>query len=152
MATVLVTDEQHDHPVEARRWVALATSVLQAEGVPEHAELSMAFVDEETMADLNRRYAGEDGATDVLAFPIDDIVPGETAPAMLGDLVICPAVARRNAAPSARAYDDELALLVVHGILHLVGMDHAEAGEAADMHRRERELLGPSHTANAARH
>ncbi len=145
MATVLVTDEQRDHPVDARRWVALAATVLEAEGVPEHAELSMAFVDEETMAGLNRRYAGEDGPTDVLAFPIDDVVPDHTATAMLGDLVICPVVARRNAAHHAGTYDDELAQLVVHGILHLVGMDHAEAGEATDMQRRERALLDRFH-------
>ena len=152
MATVLVTDQQHDHPVDARRWVALAEGVLRAEGVPEHAELSMAFVDEETMAGLNRRYAGEDGPTDVLAFPLAHVVPGDSTPAMLGDLVICPAVAWRNVAHGAGAYVDELALLVVHGILHLVGMDHAEAEEATDMQRRERELLGQSHTATAARH
>ena len=67
---------------------------------------------------------------------------------MLGDVVLCPAVARRNAAAASRSgtYDDELALLVVHGILHLLGMDHADDREAAVMERRERELLDRFHT------
>ena len=61
---------------------------------------------------------------------------------MLGDVVLCPAMARRNATATSRPYDDELALLVVHGILHLLGMDHAEPEEANAMQHRERELLG----------
>jgi probable rRNA maturation factor len=61
---------------------------------------------------------------------------------MLGDVVLCPAVARRNAEGASRSYDDEMALLVVHGILHLLGMDHAEPDDASAMQRRERELLG----------
>ena len=64
---------------------------------------------------------------------------------MLGDVVLCPAVARRNAEGAARSYEDEMALLVVHGILHLLGMDHADAAEATAMQRRERELLGRFH-------
>ena len=64
---------------------------------------------------------------------------------MLGDVVLCPAVARRNAAETAHPYEDELALLIVHGILHLLGMDHAEAQEASAMQRRERELLTRFH-------
>ncbi|MBV9411003.1 MAG: rRNA maturation RNase YbeY, partial [Acidimicrobiia bacterium] len=66
-------------------------------------------------------------------------------PMMLGDVVLCPAVARRNAESASRTYEDEMALLVVHGILHLLGMDHADADEATAMQRRERELLGRFH-------
>jgi probable rRNA maturation factor len=162
---VFAADEQDEAPVDAARWVRLAERVLEAEGVRGDAELSMLFVDEVSMADLNKRFRGEDGATDVLAFPIDeDLIesgrspdsggsgPGVTPPEpselplILGDVVLCPLVAQRNAPEHTGTYDDELALLVVHGILHLLGMDHVDAGEAAAMQRRERELLERFHT------
>jgi probable rRNA maturation factor len=163
---VFAADEQATEPVDTGRWVHLARSVLHAEGLKGDVELSMLFVDEHAIADLNERFLGDDGPTDVLAFPMDEHPveggrspdsggtgpgvspePGEL-PTMLGDVVLCPAVARRNAETSRRAYDDEMALLVVHGILHLLGMDHAEPEEATAMQRRERELLGQFHTAS----
>jgi probable rRNA maturation factor len=147
MARVLVTDEQEDQPVDTQRWVSLAASVLDAEGVTDAGELSMAFVDQEAMAELNRRFAGEEGPTDVLAFPMDEVDRDDGTPAMLGDVVICPAVAERNAPANAGTYEDELALLVVHGILHLMGMDHEDPIEAQVMQRRERELLDRFHVA-----
>ncbi len=152
MVTVLATDAQEDHPVDTHRWVRLAGSVLDHEGVPEQAELSLAFVDGQAMSDLNRRYAGQDEPTDVLAFPMDDqsLEGPPSGVVLIGDVVICPAVAARNARSHARTYDDELALLVVHGVLHLLGMDHARAGEARDMQRRERELLSRFHVAAPA--
>ncbi|MBA2751657.1 MAG: rRNA maturation RNase YbeY [Actinobacteria bacterium] len=146
MASVLVTDEQDGRPVDTQRWVSLAGSVLDAEGVSDGGELSMAFVGEAAMAELNQRFAGEEGPTDVLAFPMDDVDPGGGMPTMLGDVVICPAVAERNAPGHAGTYEDELALLVVHGILHLMGMDHEDPLEAPLMQRRERELLDRFHT------
>ena len=161
---VFAADEQDEAPVDAARWVRLAERVLEAEGIRGDTELSMLFVDEVSMADLNKRFRGEDGATDVLAFPIDeDLIesgrspdsggpgPGVTPPEpselplILGDVVVCPLVAQRNAPAHAGTYDDELALLVVHGILHLLGMDHVDDGEAAVMERRERELLSQFH-------
>ena len=117
------------------------------------------FVDEGSIAELNSRFLGKDGPTDVLAFPIDEepiesgrspdsggTGPGmpsepEDMPVLLGDIVICPAVAYRNAPEHAGTYDDELALLVVHGLLHLMGMDHQEDEEAEEMEAKERELL-----------
>ena len=121
------------------------------------------------MADLTKRFMGKDGATDVLAFPIDEEpVPGgrspdsggqgpnrldeepREVPSLLGDVVICPAVATRNATEHAATYEDELALLLVHGILHLMGMDHVDDEEAATMERRERELLDRFHRGPAA--
>lgn len=151
MVSVLVTDEQSDQPVDTQRWLSLARSVLEAEaeGMGGTGELSMAFVEEEAMAELNRRFAGEEGPTDVLAFPIDGADPGDGTPAMLGDLVICPAVALRNSAQHVGTYEDEVALLVVHGILHLMGMDHEDPLEAPLMQRRERELLDRFHPAPA---
>lgn len=157
---VFVADEQSDHPVDSLRWVKLAEAVLAAEGVRGDAELSLLFVDEQAMADLHKRFLDKEGSTDVLAFPIDDdptesgrspdsggtgpgYAPGEPAevPLLVGDVVICPAVADRNALENAGTYDDEVALLVVHGILHLMGMDHLEEEEATVMEQREQELL-----------
>lgn len=165
---VFAADEQTAHAVDTLRWVRLARRVLEAEGVKGEAELSMLFVDEQAMSDLNKRFAGKDGPTDVLAFPIDEdpteggrspdsggsgpgwvpVEPSEL-PTLLGDVVICPAVARRNAPGGDDAFADEIALLVVHGILHLLGMDHMDDAEAQAMERRERELLERFHRAPA---
>ncbi len=162
MATVLVTDDQDDQPVDSGRWAELARRVLEAEGVDESSELSMLFTGEHAMAELNARFSGGEGPTDVLAFPLDEPVmssavasahgpdrPGSGrpggAPPLLGDLVICPAVARRNATPGTGSYEDEVALLVVHGILHLLGMDHEDPADARAMQERERELLERFH-------
>ncbi len=157
---VFAADEQSAQPVDALRLVHLAKSVLAAQGVKADSELSMLFVDEDAMAELNKRFIGKDGPTDVLAFPIDDedvveggrspdsLGPGPGAdpdmsdpPNLLGDVVVCPAVAARNAPAHAGTYDDEMALLVVHGILHILGMDHIDNEEAEAMEQRERELL-----------
>jgi probable rRNA maturation factor len=160
---VFAADEQSDQPVDTLRWVKLAEAVLADEGVRGDAELSILFVDEASIADLNQRFLGRDGPTDVLAFPIDEepaesgrspdsggTGPGFTGetdevPTLLGDVVVCPAVAARNAPVHAGTYEDELALLVVHGVLHLLGMDHLDDEEAEEMEARERELLGRHH-------
>src|SRR5436305_11575448 len=145
-------------------WGGLAEAVLEAEGVRGDAELSMLFVHEEAISDLNKRFYGKTGPTDVLAFPIDEepveggrspdsggtgpgYLPAEPTdlPVLLGDVVICPAVAQRNAPEHAGTYEDELALLVVHGILHLLGMDHMDDTEAEDMEKRELDLLARFH-------
>jgi probable rRNA maturation factor len=157
---VFAADEQESEPVDTDRLVQLARSVLDAEGLKGDVELSMLFVDEHAIADLNERFRGEDGPTDVLAFPMEEhpveggrspdsggTGPGAGSeppemPTMLGDVVLCPSVARRNADGRAGRYEDELDLLVVHGILHLLGMDHAEPEQEAAMQQRERELLG----------
>jgi probable rRNA maturation factor len=150
-----VIDEQ-SMPIDADRWVALATAVLRDEGVASPAELSLWFVGEDEIAVLNEEHMGESGPTDVLSFPLDasDEEPlAEGMPVLLGDVFICPAVAARNAPqhPGTHAsvhhgtVDDELALLVVHGVLHILGYDHAEPGEEAAMQARERSLLTSHH-------
>lgn len=163
---VFVGDEQADEPVDAPRWQRLAEDVLAHEGVRGEAELSILFVDEATIAELNKRFMGVDGPTDVLAFPLEDelVEPGRypdsstsgpvdprargeagDPPLLLGDVVVCPSVARRNAPEHAGTYDDELALLVVHGVLHVLGHDHADPEEEAAMQAKERELLERFH-------
>lgn len=132
-----------DEPVDVERWRRLAASVLEGERVTGPAELSVSFVDVAVMAELNAVHMGGSGPTDVLSFPLDaepDPTAGTGAPRLLGDVVICPSVARANAVPPG-GYDAELALLVVHGVLHVLGMDHAEADEAAAMVARERHHL-----------
>jgi probable rRNA maturation factor len=142
---VTVDDDQEDRPIDPDRWAALARGVLQTEGVTGEAELSLRFVDEVAIALLNETYLGHEGPTDVLSFPIEDDalarVGTSEVPLLLGDVVICPEVAYRNAPEHAGTYDDELALLVVHGILHLLGMDHEIDTEAELMEARERALL-----------
>jgi probable rRNA maturation factor len=158
MRTVFGADEQTDVELDVLRWVRLARMVLDEERVPEEAEMSVIFVDEQAMSDLNERFLGESGPTDVLAFPMDDDVapggrqpdqggrgPGSPAevsapPTVIGDVVVCPQVALRQAGEK-RSVDDEVALLVVHGVLHLLNYDHAEDQESEAMRKRERELL-----------
>jgi len=162
-ATVFGVDEQREIAVDVSRWVRLARLVLGDERVDARygtdVEMSLMFVDEQTIAELNERFLAGDGPTDVLAFPLDEEMPpggrqpdqggrGPGAPAdpgepptLLGDVVVCPAVAGRQAAERGIGLDDELALLVVHGVLHLLDYDHADPDDAAVMRRREQELL-----------
>ena len=161
---VFCADEQTDVELDLTRWQALALSVLRAEGVRGLAELSVLFVTEPEMAELNESYMGKQGATDVLAFPLDaqdvtqvvsptgatrgpdraPIDPGDL-PLLLGDVVVCPAVAAKQAPTHAGTVDDEIALLLVHGILHVFGHDHAEEPAATTMRARELALLEAHH-------
>jgi probable rRNA maturation factor len=139
---VHVVDEQDDHLVDAERWRDLATAVLASEQVPGPGEANVLFVDEAAMADLNRLHMGVSGPTDVLSFPIDAADElDEADDRLVGDVVICPAVAFRNAPRHAGTYPDEIALLLVHGLLHLLGHDHADEADRRRMWTRERELL-----------
>ena len=149
-ATVFVTDEQtpgsDSLPVDAERWQSLASAVLSSAGLGANVELSVLFVDQSAMADLNEQFMGHEGPTDVLAFPLDDEDPiTDDMPRLLGDVVICPEVAAYNAPEHAGRYDDEVALLLVHGVLHLLGMDHAGDDDRVAMQARERELLAAHH-------
>lgn len=139
---VFVADEQ-DRPVDADDLAQLARHVLEARRVPLEMELSVLLVDEDTIASMNRHHLGGTGPTDVLAFPIDE--PGESlpeGPSVLGDVVVCPAVAARQAADQGRDVHGEVQMLTVHGILHLLGMDHADPEEEREMFALTDELLG----------
>jgi probable rRNA maturation factor len=168
---VFVADEQSEQPVEVARWSGLAERVLRERGLGPDVELTVLFVDADAIASLNERFLGRKGPTDVLSFPIEDDLsmpsrppgtnsPGSSGPGrryeeddeygggmplMLGDVVICPAVAALNAPDHAGTYDGELALLLVHGILHLLGMDHDDEAEAVAMEALERQLLAQHH-------
>jgi len=125
--------------------VGLARHVLAALRVHPQAELSVVLVDEAAIAELHLRWMDEPGPTDVLSFPMDELRPGsedgESDPGLLGDVVICPQVAARQAAAAGHSTQEELLLLTTHGILHLLGYDHAEPDEEAEMFALQRRLL-----------
>lgn len=142
---VVGADEQADVPVDVDRWCRLAGDVIVSEGAL--GELTLTFVDRDEIARLNEEHMGVDGPTDVLSFPLDtsDAVVPTGVPVLLGDVVVCPVVAAEQATEHAGTLDDELALLVVHGVLHVLGHDHATEGETQAMQARERELLERHH-------
>ena len=158
---VFVANEQSAESLDCERWAQLARATLLAEQVSGSVEMSVLFVDEETIAAMNEQYLGHHGPTDVLSFPIDQVRGGRaeredqqvaevkerpgTVPLLLGDVVICPSIARTNAPSHTGSFEDEIALLVVHGILHLLGMDHEQNDEAESMEARELELLSAHH-------
>lgn len=160
---IFCADEQGAMPIDLARWQALARCVLDAEGVRGACELSIFFVTVDHMTELNVSHMSGSGPTDVLSFPIDggDVVEVDSGggsrgpdrpevdpadlPLLLGDVVICPEVAERQAPSHAGTFDDEMALLVVHGVLHVLGWDHASDDDRASMWRRQRDLLEAHH-------
>jgi probable rRNA maturation factor len=148
----VVADERSvsDSPevvVDVGRWCRLALDVLvDSDAV---GELTLSFVDSDDIAELNLEHMGKPGPTDVLSFPMDD-EPVVGVPTLLGDVVISPAVAAAQFADHAGTLDDELALLVVHGVLHVLGHDHAEPDETAVMRAREVDLLERFHWSGEA--
>lgn len=131
--------------VDERELTRLAEFVLGQLRVHPQAELSILLVDEPTMTEHHVRWMDEPGPTDVLAFPMDELRPGrdgeEPTPGLLGDVVLCPVVAERQAAEAGHGAEDELQLLTVHGVLHLLGYDHAEPDEHQEMFGLQRKLL-----------
>ncbi len=109
------------------------------------AELCLKLVDEATIAEFNSRYLGNPGPTDVLSFPMDELRPGhEGEPeeeGILGDMLLCPQYAAQQTKSGSRSVDDELHLLTIHGILHLLGYDHAEPDQKAKMFALQDRLL-----------
>jgi probable rRNA maturation factor len=161
---VFISDEQDDVPIELGRWRDIALGALAHEGVRGLSELTIYFVDKSTITDLNREHMGKEGPTDVLAFPLDGIEcieiqgPGaisrgparphhdhDDMPLLLGDVFVCPSVAREQAPTHAGSLDDEIALLVVHGILHVLGYDHDDEADKAKMQEHERLILTQYH-------
>ena len=131
--------------VDEAEIVALARHVLAQTRVHPQAELSVVLVDETAMEQLHVQWMDEPGPTDVLSFPMDELRPGtdgEESPAgLLGDVVLCPQVAAAQARQAGHSTAEELLLLTTHGILHLLGYDHAEPDEEKEMFGLQRKLL-----------
>jgi rRNA maturation RNase YbeY len=132
---------RRDGPAPDRRLLARrARRVLAALGVP-RSELSVALVDDATMAALNERWRGRGGPTDVLSFSLVGGAAEAFRHGLLGDVVISLDTAARQARRAHRRIDDECTRLLVHGVLHLLGHDHERADEARAMRAEERRLL-----------
>jgi probable rRNA maturation factor len=142
--SVEVTNESGiDVDVEAL--LALARYVLDELTIHPQAELSVVLMDEDAMTVLHERWMDEPGPTDVMAFPMDELRSprddAEPEPGLLGDVVICPQVAQRQAQAARHAFADELDLLCTHGILHLLGHDHYDPDEQRVMFALQARLL-----------
>jgi len=131
--------------VEEATLLRLAAFALDTMHVHADAELSIVLVDEGAMEQLHVQWMDEPGPTDVLSFPMDELRPGteeqETPPGLLGDIVLCPQVAQSQAETAGHSTLDELLLLTTHGILHLLGFDHAEPAEEKEMFGIQRDIL-----------
>ena len=138
-------NNETDANVDEVEFSELATYVLKEMHVADGAELAILFVDEAAMEQLHIQWMDEPGPTDVLSFPMDELRPGtadEPTPAgLLGDIVVCPSVAARQAATAGHTAEEEMLLLTTHGILHLLGYDHAEPEERQEMFALQRRLL-----------
>lgn len=123
----------------------LAKRNLQAMHVSPEADLAIVLVDEAAMESLHVEWMDEPGPTDVLSFPMDELRPGTedrmTPSGLLGDIVLCPQVAEVQAEKVGHSLDDELYLLSTHGLLHLLGYDHAELEDEREMFYLQRELV-----------
>src|SRR5258707_4479773 len=151
--------------VDEAALASLARHVLDEMRVHPLAELSLLLVDEPAMTELHVRWMGEEGPTDVLAFPMDELRPPQPGgahaepgdadtpgiPGLLGDVVICPQVAATQARRARHGVADEIDLVATHGILHLLGYDHADAGEHAAMFGLQDRLLAAWRAACGAR-
>ena len=142
-----MADEQND-PVDLLQLRHLAELVLSEEGFPDETEVTVLLVSDDEMASYNERFLDRSGPTDVLAFPVEELTPGFVPdhdpagpPLVIGDVIVAPAYVRRQADETEVGFDGEMALMVAHGILHLLGYDHIEDGDAELMERREAELL-----------
>ena len=127
--------------IEAARFAMARMDVHPA------AELSIQLVDLQAMTDLHVQWMDLPGPTDVMSFPMDELTPGgrpdaaDPGPAMLGDIVLCPEFAAGQAAEAGNSVEAELEMLTVHGVLHLLGYDHAEPSEEKEMFSLQAELL-----------
>ena len=141
--------------VDESRILALASFALDAMHVSPDAELAIVLVDEGAMEQLHVQWMDEPGPTDVLSFPMDELRPGTeenpTPPGLLGDIVLCPQVAQTQAEAAGHSVLDELLLLTAHGLLHLLGFDHAEPDEEREMFGIQRDILVGFHISERRR-
>ncbi len=166
---VVINYDHGEEDLQSLPLLQLAEFVLEHQGKPDDTEVSISFVDDSEIARLNKQYREKDGPTDVLSFECDgldddfddmgydnaaDVASAAEAaegmqeaneiraPFELGDIVIAPDVARRQTIEFGTTFEEEVSLLIVHGLLHLCGYDHIKDDEAEVMEARERELLG----------
>lgn len=142
--SVSITNES-DWPVETAGLARLVGFLYSALRLHPRTEVAVTLVDIDRMSELHEQWMGEPGPTDVLSFPMDELTPpasGELArPGVLGDVVICPQVAQAQAEAAGHGLADEMDLLLTHGVLHLLGYDHAEPAEHAEMFGLQEQLL-----------
>ncbi|MYF26695.1 MAG: rRNA maturation RNase YbeY [Acidimicrobiia bacterium] len=142
--------DHQDEPVETAVLHDLAQLVLETEELPDSTEVGIMLVTDHDMAGFNRRFMGKTGATDVLALPLvaqgtdhrpDADRTGSNLPYGLGDVIIAPHHVSRQAAQQGVPFQEEMALMVVHGLLHLIGYDHQTPSDAEGMESKERKVL-----------
>lgn len=138
-------NNETEFAIDHARVLRLAEHALDRMRIHPAAELAIQFVDEEPMTELHVQWMDEPGPTDVLSFPMDELRPGAegeiTPPGLLGDIVVCPAVAEKQAVAAGHELINEVLLLVTHGVLHLLGYDHAEPDEEREMFGLQKEIL-----------
>ena len=142
--TIEINNES-DQKVDEARVLALASFALDQLRIHPDAELAIQFVNEDAMTTLHVQWMDEPGPTDVLSFPMDELRRGSdseiSGPGLLGDIVVCPQVAATQAVAAGHETINEILLLTTHGILHLLGFDHAEPDEEKEMFGLQREIL-----------
>jgi len=142
---VIEVNNESDAVIEEIEFAELGAFVLSEMRIADGSELSILFVGERAMEDLHVKWMNEPGPTDVLSFPMDELRPGTedrpTPAGLLGDVVICPAVAEAQARAAGHSAEEEMLLLATHGILHLLGYDHAAPDEEKEMFELQRTLL-----------
>jgi len=152
--TIEINNES-DHQIDEQVLLRLMEFNLQELHVSTDADVAIVLVDEGAMESLHVQWMDEPGPTDVLSFPMDELRPGsEDAPTpagLLGDIVLCPAVAETQAVAAKHSTQDELILLTTHGLLHLLGFDHAEPDEEREMFGLQRELIAGFHAVERQR-
>ncbi len=142
---MIEVNNETDAQIDEAEFAALGAFVLEQMHVAAEADLAILFVDEPAMEELHIKWMDEPGPTDVLSFPMDELRPGTadlpTPAGLLGDIVVCPSVAARQAVTAGHSAEEEMLLLTTHGILHLLGYDHAEPEEEKEMFGLQRQLL-----------
>jgi probable rRNA maturation factor len=159
--SIEIINESSYLAVDDEQFVLLARYVFEQLSINPDADLTVLFLDEDAMEQLHLDYMGLDGPTDVMSFPIDELTPGalphhlqakvathqassdekDQFDLVLGDIAICPAIAIKQAEKAGHTANEEMLLLTVHGILHIIGHDHAEPAQKKIMFDLQRKLL-----------
>ena len=156
--SIEVLNESGEADVNEQMLIDVCSFALQTMDVHPDTEATITLVDEPTMADLHVRWMDLEGPTDVMSFPMDELTPGGGRPdatpmgaAMLGDIILCPAFDRRQAEMAGHDLAHELALLTVHGVLHLLGYDHIQPADEREMFALQNEILADWYDSMTAR-